>query len=234
MGTPRSAAQDAPGDLARPGASSASPPAEATLDQLLAEPIVQQLMRRDAADEAAVRRLMRQAAADRPAPRTTLDPDADDPTPVARLLHETARLWRSRCDSELRRRLPGMTSARWRVLVHLARHEGVNQAALARILGVRPITLVRLLDRLEADGMVLRIPDPDDRRAHILALTAKASRIIERIGDLTQKSCEGLELGLSAAEASQLRALLRRIRSTLAPRRVGIRSLGPCRTRGRA
>jgi MarR family transcriptional regulator, transcriptional regulator for hemolysin len=195
---------------------------------------VQQLMRRDETDEATIRHLMRLAAGALPAPRTTLDPNTDDPTPVARLLHETARLWRSHCDSELRGRLPGMTSAQCRVLVHLARHEGVNQSALAQILDVRPITLVRLLDQLEADGMVVRIPDPNDRRAHILALTAKASPLIERIGDLTRKSCDGLELGLSAAEASQLRALLRRVRSTLAARRAGIRSLGPCRTRGRA
>jgi DNA-binding MarR family transcriptional regulator len=44
-----------------------------------------------------------------------------------------------------------------------------NQAALAQILDIRPTTLVRLLDWLEAAGLVARMPDPDDRRAHLLA-----------------------------------------------------------------
>jgi MarR family transcriptional regulator for hemolysin len=196
-------------------AASARPPSdEPTLDQLLAEPIVQQLMRRDQTDEATTRRLLRQAAAARPASRANGDLDTDDPYPIGSLLHETARLWRSRYDREVRQ-LPGMTRARCAVLIHLAQHEGVNQAALAQILGIRSITLVRLLDRLEAAGLVARLPDPDDRRAHVLALTAKALPIIEYIYDLTRKTDDDLQLGISEAEASQLRALLCRIRSTL-------------------
>ena len=91
-----------------------------------------------------------------------------------------------------------------------------NQITLAQILAIRQITLVRLLDRLEAAGFVERMPDPNDRRAHILALTAKALPIIESIHDLNRKTCGDLQLGISEAEASQLRALLSRIRTHLA------------------
>jgi MarR family transcriptional regulator, transcriptional regulator for hemolysin len=142
-------------------------------------------------------------------------PSADDPNMIVGLLDETARLARTRYDRELRARLPGMTSARCAVLIHLARHKASNQASLAQILAIRPITLVRLLDRLEAAGFVERIPDPNDRRAHILALTAKALPIIESIHDLNRKACGDLQLGISEAEASQLRALLSRIRTHL-------------------
>ena len=64
--------------------------------------------------------------------------------------------------------------------------------------------------------MVARLPDPDDRRAHVLTLTAKALPIIESIYDLSKKIDDDLQLGISNAEASQLRALLCRMRSNLA------------------
>jgi MarR family transcriptional regulator, transcriptional regulator for hemolysin len=190
-------------------------PDEPTLDQLLVEPIVQQLMRRDQVDEATIRHLLQETRAARPALRAKDDPYTDGPNAIVRLLHETARLWRSRYDRELSAQVPGLTCARCAVLIHLAQHEGVNQAALAQILDIRPITLVRLLDRLEAAGLVARTPDPDDRRAHVLTLTAKALPIIECIHDLIGKTRDNLRLGISKTEARQLRALLCRIRSNL-------------------
>jgi DNA-binding MarR family transcriptional regulator len=198
------------------GAALARPLAdELTLDQLFAEPIVQQLMRRDQTDELTIRHLLREAAAARPTSPAKDDPSTYDPYTIIRLLHETARMWRSRYDREVRARFPRMTRARCIVLIHLAQHEGVNQEALAQILDIRPTTLVRLLDRLEAAGLVVRMVDPDDHRSRVLALTAKALPIIEHIYDLTRKTCDDLRFGISKAEASQLRALLCRVRSNL-------------------
>ena len=234
MQTYPTTAQAKPDGGAALRASSAQPPSdEPTLDQLLAEPIVQQLMRSDRTDEAAIRHLVRETAAARRALQahggsSTDDSDTDDssrndsgtddPQAIVRLLHETARLWSRHYDREVRTRFPGMTRARCAVLTHLARHEGINQVTLARILDIRPISLVRLLDRLEAAGFVVRRPDPDDRRVRVLALTAKALPIIERIDGLTRRIYDDLQLGISKAEVSQLRALLCRIRSKLAGR----------------
>jgi hypothetical protein len=97
---------------------------EPTLDQLLAEPIVQQLMCRDRIDEATIRHLLQETAAARPAVWAEDDLDTNDPRSIVRLLHETARLWCSRYDREVRAQLPGMTRARCTVLIHLAQHEG--------------------------------------------------------------------------------------------------------------
>ena len=63
--------------------------------------------------------------------------------------------------------------------------------------------------------MVARMPDPHDRRAHVLTLTAKALPVVERIHDLNRKTNDDLQLGISKAEARQLHALLCRIRSNL-------------------
>ena len=169
----------------------------------------------DRTDETTVRRLLQQTSGAQPAEQAKDDSRADDPNTIMRLLHQTAQLACSRYDRALRAQLPGMTLGRCAVLIQLAQHERPNQAALAQILDIRPITLVRLLDRLEAAGFVERIPDPDDRRAHVLALTAKALPIIERIHDLNRKTCNDLHLGISEAEATQLRVLLSRIRSEL-------------------
>src|ERR1700722_1157588 len=174
----------------------------------------------DRTDETTVRRLLQQTAAARSASRAKDDPRAEDPNMIVRLLLETSRLACRRYDRALRAQLPGMTLGRCAVLIQLAQHERPNQAALAQILDIRPITLVRLLDRLEAGGFVERIPDPDDRRAHVLALTAKALPIIESIHDLNRKTCTDLDLGISEAEATQLRALLSRIRSELTAARL--------------
>ena len=209
--------------------ASAQPPSdEPTLDQLLAEPIVQQLMRSDRTDEAAIRHLVQEAAAARLASQahngsstdgsSRDDSGTDDPQAIVQLLHETARLWSRHYDREVRALFPGMTRARCAVLSHLARHEGVNLVTLAGILDIRPISLVRLLDRLEAAEFVVRRPDPDDRRVRVLALTAKALPIVERIDGLTRKIYDDLQLGISKAEASQLHALLFRVGSNLAGR----------------
>jgi MarR family transcriptional regulator, transcriptional regulator for hemolysin len=241
---PTSAQAKPDGGAALRTASAQPPSDEPTLDQLLAEPIVQQLMRSDRTDEAAIRHLMQETAAARLALRAHGDSNTDgsstdecsmdDPQAIVRLLHEIARLWPSHYDREVRARFPGMTRARCAVLSHLARHEGVNQVTLARILDIRPMSLVRLLDRLEAAGFVVRRPDRDNRRVHVLALTAKALPIVERIDGLTTRIYDDLQLGISKAEASQLHALLFRIGSRLAGRSAENPSSGPLRPRRHA
>jgi DNA-binding MarR family transcriptional regulator len=225
--------------------ASAQPPSdEPTLDQLLAEPIVQQLMRSDRTDEAAIRHLVQEAAAARLASQahngsstdgsSRDDSGTDDPQAIVQLLHETARLWSRHYDRQVRALFPGMTRARCAVLSHLARHEGVNLVTLAGILDIRPISLVRLLDRLEAAEFVVRRPDPDDRRVRVLALTAKALPIVERIDGLTRKIYDDLQLGISKAEASQLHALLFRVGSKRAGRLGENPPSGPLRLRRHA
>jgi MarR family transcriptional regulator, transcriptional regulator for hemolysin len=198
------------------GVTARCSPGMLTLDELLAEPMVQQLMCRDRTDELAVRRLWEHVAASRPAqtPRRT-PPLPVAPDKLGHLLLETARLWRRRCETAVRARFPDMTCARCAVLLKLEQPGCLNQVTLAHILDVAPMTLVRLLDRLETAGLVSRLPDPHDRRAYLLTPTAKARPLIACIHDIIRTIQSEAWFGLSDTETNQLHTLLCRIRSNL-------------------
>jgi len=95
------------------------------------------------------------------------------------LLHDVARLLR--IEGDRRARLRGMTRAQWAILIWLERQPGISQKELAELLEVEPITVARLIDRLEANGMVERRPDPKDRRIWRLHLQPAALPELEQI-----------------------------------------------------
>jgi DNA-binding MarR family transcriptional regulator len=75
----------------------------------------------------------------------------------------------------------GVTRAQWKVLFKLTRKPGLRQVELADLLELEPITLCRIVDRLEEAGLVERTRDPEDRRAWKLHVTAKAQPLIEKL-----------------------------------------------------
>jgi len=95
------------------------------------------------------------------------------------VLHDVARLIRTRIDA--RARAYGMTRAQWIILARLDRQPGMSQNELATICEVEPITVGRLVDRLEARGMVERRADPSDRRVRRLHLLPASEPIIKEI-----------------------------------------------------
>ena len=95
------------------------------------------------------------------------------------LLHDVARL--IRVDADKRARAHDMTRAQWGILIWLERQPGLSQKELAEILEVEPITVARLIDRLESRGMVERRPDPKDRRIWRLHLCAPAYPVLREI-----------------------------------------------------
>ncbi len=88
------------------------------------------------------------------------------------LLHDAARALRRRFD--LRATELGLSTAQWRLLVHLFRCGRITQARLAERLEIEPISVSRLIDRMTEQGWVLREPDPTDRRSRIVVPTQKA------------------------------------------------------------
>ncbi len=97
------------------------------------------------------------------------------------LLHDVARLIRVEADK--RARLHGLTRAQWGLLLRLDRNPGLSQKEIADLLEVEPISVARLVDRLEANGLVERRPDADDRRIWRLHLTGNAGGILDKINE---------------------------------------------------
>src|ERR1700754_1775565 len=141
------------------------------------------------------------------------------------LLHDTARLLRR--DFERRSKGTGLTRAQWAVLAYVARNEGSNQAALADMLEIEPITLVRLLDKLEAAGLVERRPDPADRRVRRLYLTEATGPLLGQLQDLASETRESALAGLSESERRQLTDLLMKVRANLSGRDLGAKPSDP-------
>jgi MarR family transcriptional regulator for hemolysin len=109
----------------------------------------------------------------------------------------------------------GLSLPQCKVLVYLSGSEGVSQTRLAEITETDPMTLVRILDRMEQDHWIERRPDPIDRRAHCLYLKNDVKPVLTRIWKIIDRSCgEALE-GLSAAERAQLIHLLEHIQQNL-------------------
>lgn len=129
------------------------------------------------------------------------------------LLHDVARFLRKRF--EQRARDLGLTRSQWHTLAYLNANEGIHQGGLAEILEIEPITLVRILDRLEERGLIERRQHPTDRRIWLLYLREEARPLISRmraIGDATR--AEALE-GFSGEDREALIAMLSRMKLNL-------------------
>ena len=125
------------------------------------------------------------------------------------LLKEVTRRYVNRF--EVRAREISLNLAQAKALVRLEKNEGVSQARLAELAEVEPMTMVRILDRMEAEGLLERRPDPADRRARCLYLTAKAKPILSEIWRLSDEVRAELFAGISKAEREQFMDVLERL-----------------------
>jgi MarR family transcriptional regulator for hemolysin len=102
---------------------------------------------------------------------------------VAQII-ETSRLLRNFIEG--RARQAGTTRAQWIVLWRLREREGLSQVDLSEALELKPISLVRLLDRLVGQGWVERRQDIRDRRVNRLYLTAAGRRAVDDLDELSR------------------------------------------------
>lgn len=110
------------------------------------------------------------------------------------LMHDVARMMRTRFDQ--RARAYGMTRAQWMILARLERHPGMTQNEMASLCEVEPITVGRLVDRLEARGLLERRLDPADRRIRRLHLLAPSEPILVEIRRYKNDLFDGVTAGL--------------------------------------
>jgi MarR family transcriptional regulator, transcriptional regulator for hemolysin len=137
-------------------------------------------------------------------------PDQPD---LLMLLHDLAR--HVRLDADRRASAYGLTRAQWFILSRLERRPGLSQKELAEIIEVEPITVGRLIDRLEASGMVERRADPDDRRIWRLHLLPAALPVLRELHAEREDMLEMVGAGLDAATLDIVKNGLARMKANV-------------------
>ncbi|MDB6061169.1 MAG: MarR family transcriptional regulator [Verrucomicrobiaceae bacterium] len=130
------------------------------------------------------------------------------------LVADVARLIGTQFDQQARGRI-NLPRAQCRVVVYLCNFGEMNQTQLADMLEVTPMTVVRMLDRMEEGGWVKRIDDPNDRRALRVVATAKAERLESQILGLGDEVTATALQGLSAQEKTTLINLLIKVKTNI-------------------
>jgi MarR family transcriptional regulator for hemolysin len=106
----------------------------------------------------------------------------------------------------------GVTRAQWKVLFRLTRQPGMRQIELADMLDIEPITLSRIVDRLEEAGLVERTADPTDRRAWRLHVAAQAQPLVEKLRGVAGEMTADAFAGIDPKEIEITRRVLARVR----------------------
>lgn len=136
---------------------------------------------------------------------------------IGYLLGDRSRLLRRAFDDRVR--AVGVTGPQARLLLYLARFEGENQGFYAEQLDVEPITLCRMVDRMEDGGLIERRRDPADRRAWRLHLTTKSKPMIVGLRECVDLLVEEMLAGVSTADRKVFAAILTAIGVNLGYRR---------------
>ncbi|MHB1245732.1 MAG: MarR family winged helix-turn-helix transcriptional regulator [Sulfuriferula sp.] len=129
------------------------------------------------------------------------------------LLAEVSRRYVRRF--EQRAQAISLTLPTCKVMTILERHESINQSKLAELANIEPMAMVRILDRMEADGTVERRPDPIDRRARSLYLTPKSKPTLDEIWRLAALTRAETFSGISQSERDVFLDVLERLESNL-------------------
>lgn len=128
-------------------------------------------------------------------------------------MHDATRAVRKRF--EQRTSHLGLSTAQWRLLAQLSREPRATQARLADLLDIEPISVSRLIDRMEQGGWVRREADPCDRRARLVAPTDKTKAAYATIKTIADEVYDEALEGIPADRRRELVAMLRTIVTNL-------------------
>ena len=133
------------------------------------------------------------------------------------VLSDVARHMRTYSDQVARKH--GMTRAQWIILSRLERQPNLSQSELSVLAEVTPITVARLVDRLEAQGLVERCSDPDDRRIWRLRLTPAAEPVLAEIKQFRARLYRVMTEGIDAAELDAMASALLQMKENVSRQR---------------
>ena len=137
------------------------------------------------------------------------------------LVHDVSRLIKRRFDRKARQTGLPITRRQAAVVLYIARNEGVSQSEVATWLDLEPIALVRMLDKLNEEGLVERRSHPTDRRVRTLWLTAAARLVVTQILAINKAIREEAFAGMPAHARDTVIDILDGIKGNLALREEG-------------
>jgi DNA-binding MarR family transcriptional regulator len=140
-------------------------------------------------------------------------PTKDQVSTLGFLFSDIARLLRRNVDRRLQ--ALGLTQAQWRAIARLSRNEGMTQIDLAESLEIQPITVTRLVDRMEKAGWVERRDHPHDRRAVQLFLTPRSQPILAEMYARAADTMSEATRGVAGGAQKQLLDTLDHIKQNL-------------------
>jgi DNA-binding MarR family transcriptional regulator len=142
-------------------------------------------------------------------------------TDVAAAVESTVDSLLGVLDSARLAQSPAVPPAQLRVLTIVANAEHTNMSRLAEALDVVPSSASRLCDRLEAAGLLRRVPDPRDRREVRLLPTAVALRLLEELRERRRAALVAVLERMHPARRQELVRALEAFEAAAAPREAG-------------
>jgi MarR family transcriptional regulator for hemolysin len=134
-----------------------------------------------------------------------------DPPTLSFLLHDVARLLKRRFEQNSH----DLTRSQWQVLTCLAQNEGINQKGLAELIEIEPITLGRIIRKLETRRLIERNSHPADRRRRLLHLMPAARGRLEQAGECGNVTHRQALAGVSEADRQHLLKTLQALKANL-------------------
>lgn len=114
--------------------------------------------------------------------------------------------------------IDSFNGAQGRILYVLWQNDAISISSLSAQTSLANTTLTAMLDRMESMGLIVRQPDPKDRRNRLIALTDKARSLQDDYTKISQKMNEIYYDGFTEAEIMQFESYLQRILNNLEKR----------------
>ena len=131
------------------------------------------------------------------------------------LVHDVSRIRKKVVDQATKPL--GITRSQFWVLVNIARYgtEGIAQTELARLMSVGKVSLGGLIDRMEANSILERLPDPVDRRAKQVFMTKKGQKLLLELQKVADEVNKKIMKGISKEQNKALDGLLHTMKHNL-------------------
>ena len=111
--------------------------------------------------------------------------------------------------------IDAFNGAQGRILYVLWQHENISISSLSTKTSLANTTLTSMLDRMESAGLIVRNPDPQDRRTKLIALTGKAKALHGDYQRISEQMNERYYAGFTEPEIRQFESYLQRVLANL-------------------